>query len=526
MVVFLLKSSACLAVFLMFYKLFLEKERMHTFKRFYLLAALVFSLLIPSITFVEYIEVTPAPASIAPVENIVKGPAKSVYEGATATEVNQTKIDYWPIVLWTVYGLGVLLFALKFFFNLWKIVRNIRNNPKLKIQTIINVLLRDAVVPHTFLNYIFLNRQKFEAHKIPKDVLVHEATHARQKHSLDILFVELLQIVFWFNPLIHLAKKSIKLNHEFLADAAVLQQGSTTTDYQNILLAFASSANYKDHQPSMANAINYSSYSSIKKRFKVMKTRTSKKSILVKSLLVLPILAFLAFGFSGRETKTIVKKSSSTESNRPREQNGQSQSLKENWKPTRKDFETWKENGGNFAIYIHGKSVKSSELVNYDPSDFYHFSMKFVPWNKRSEQFPQPYKLHLYNQQEFEKLVNTKMAEIHVLVNKNMQILVNDEMCSIDSLVDRLHKLKIVLDREGKRGLMASFAIDNGTPKKFAGQVRKIMNEHVLIDETLENILPEMDTIYTYNRLARRIKTIPGNREANVAYVKEIYAKM
>src|SRR5680860_1690467 len=311
MVVFLLKSSACLTVFLMFYKLFLEKERMHTFKRFYLLAALVFSLLIPSITFVEYIEVTSA--SISPVENIVNGPAQSVYEGATATEVNQTKIDYWPIVLWTVYGLGVLLFALKFFLNLWKIVRNIRNNPKLKIQTIINVLLKDAVVPHTFLNYIFLNRQKFETHKIPKDVLVHEATHARQKHSLDVLFVELLQIVFWFNPLIHLAKKSIKLNHEFLADAAVLQQGSTTTDYQNILLAFASSANYKSNQPSMANAINYSSYSSIKKRFTVMKTQTSKKSVLFRSILLLPLFTLLLYGFSESRIIEINKKSSMPE---------------------------------------------------------------------------------------------------------------------------------------------------------------------------------------------------------------------
>lgn len=526
MLVFLLKSSACLAIFLMFYKLLLEKECMHTFKRYYLLVALVLALVIPSITFTEYVEVIPTPASIAPEDTISTETTMAIRENTAAQEVNTTGIDYWLLVLWTLYGLGVLLFSLKFFFNLQKIARNIRNNQKLKIDSIINVLLKDAIVPHTFLNYIFLNRQKFESNEIPKDVLVHEATHARQKHSLDVLFVELLQIAFWFNPLIHLAKKSIKLNHEFLADAAVIHQGSATADYQNTLLAFASSANYKNNQPSMANAINYSSYSSIKKRFKVMKTRTSKKSILVKSIMVLPILAFLVFGFSGRETKTIVKKSSSTESNRPREQNGQSQTLKENWKPTRKDFEKWKENGGNFAIYIHGKSVKSSELVNYDPSDFYHFSMKFVPWNKRSEQFPQPYKLHLYNQEEFEKLVNTKMAEIHVLVNKNMQILVNDAMCSIDSLADRLHKLKIVLDREGKRGLMASFAIDNGTPKKFAGQVRKIMTEHVFIDKTLENNLPEMDTIYTYNRLAKRIKTIPENREPNVAYIKEIYAKM
>src|SRR5680860_453226 len=298
MIVFLLKSSACLAIFLMFYKLLLEKECMHTFKRYYLLVALVLALVIPSITFTEYVKVIPAPASIAPVDIISTETAMAIRENTAATEVNKTGIEYWPVLLWTLYGLGVLLFSLKFFFNLRKIANNIRNNPKLKIDSIINVLLRGTIVPHTFLNYIFLDRQKFETHQIPKDVLVHEATHARQKHSLDVLFVELLQIVFWFNPLIHLAKKSIKLNHEFLADAAVLQQGSTTTDYQNILLAFASSANYKSNQPSMANAINYSSYSSIKKRFTAMKTQTSKKSILVRSLLLLPLFTLLLYGFS------------------------------------------------------------------------------------------------------------------------------------------------------------------------------------------------------------------------------------
>jgi len=304
MVVFLLKSSACLAILLMFYKLLLEKERMHTFKRYYLLAALVLALIIPSITFVEYIEVSPAPtpASLGPVENSSLETEMPIPVDVAPSEVNKATVNYWPVVLWTVYGLGVLLFFLKFAFNLGKITRNIRNNPRLKIDTIINVLLQDAVVPHTFLNYIFLNRKKFEAHEIPKDVLVHEATHAQQKHTLDVLFVELLQIVFWFNPLFYFAKKSIKLNHEFLADQAVLDQGASAPHYQNTLLAFASSANYKDHQPSMANAINYSSYSSIKKRFKVMKTQTSKKSILVRSLLLLPLLAILLYGFSENKT--------------------------------------------------------------------------------------------------------------------------------------------------------------------------------------------------------------------------------
>jgi len=189
----------------------------------------------------------------------------------------------------------VLLFTLKFIFNLWEISQKIRKNPHLKTKRFINVLLEDLVIPHTFFNFIFLDKYKFEAQKIPKEVLLHEQTHATQQHSLDILFIELLQIVFWFNPLIYFAKRTIKLNHEFLADQAVLNYGTNTSTYQNILLSF-SSTNY---HPQLTNPINYSF---IKKRFKIMKTHTSKRTSWLKSLILLPLLAGLIYGFSEKVT--------------------------------------------------------------------------------------------------------------------------------------------------------------------------------------------------------------------------------
>src|SRR5690606_3931766 len=121
-----------------------------------------------------------------------------------------------------------------------------------------------------------------------------EYVHAKQKHSIDILVVELLQIVFWFNPLLYLIKRSVKLNHEFLADRAVLNRGTDTAAYQNILLAFSSHAT----TPTLANSINYSF---IKKRFTVMKKQTSTQAIWLRSLLLVPLVAILMYGFSTRE---------------------------------------------------------------------------------------------------------------------------------------------------------------------------------------------------------------------------------
>lgn len=295
MLMYLLKSGACLAVFLMFYKLFLEKERMHFFKRYYLLGALVLSFAIPLITFVEYVTIQPVSYSVSP--------KPVVAQSLSSTEIseNVSPIDT-SIILWTVYTLGFLFSGWKFFRNLARLARRIRTNPKLRMKNITNVLLKEAVVPHTFFRYIFLNKKKFESGQIPHAVLLHEITHARQKHSLDILFIELLQMIFWFNPLLHLAKKSIKLNHEFLADQAVVTSGISSDTYQNLLLAFSSNAK----TPELANALNYSS---IKKRFTVMKTQTSRKSILIRTLLILPLLALLLYGFS--TTIQIVKEQAS-----------------------------------------------------------------------------------------------------------------------------------------------------------------------------------------------------------------------
>jgi len=295
MEIYLLKSGACLAILFIFYKLFLEKENTHVFKRFYLLGMLIASFGIPLITFTTYTEII---QSLNPTSIVIIS-TESVSENATI-------LDYLPNILWAIYSIGVIFFSIRFGKNLLTILFKINRNQKLKLSTYINVLLNEKVIPHTFFSYIFLNKQKFEAKEIPEEVMIHEQTHAKQKHSIDVLLIELLQIIFWFNPFIYFIKHSIKLNHEFLADQAVLNQGVDSNTYQKILLAFSSKA----AAPLMANSINYSF---IKKRFTVMKTQTSKRKIWVRSLLLFPIVAFLIFSFSTKKvTEQII---SETETN-------------------------------------------------------------------------------------------------------------------------------------------------------------------------------------------------------------------
>lgn len=294
MEIYILKSGLCLAAFYGFYKLLLEKESFHNFKRFYLLASLVLAFVIPLITFTEYRDIIPQEAPLFSTEI----PQNTITKTTLAA--------YLAIVFYSIYGLGVFLFGFKFLKNLLELVIKIKRNPKFKNESLINVLLQDLVIPHTFFSYIFLNKQKFESHQIPKEVLLHEETHAKQKHSIDVVFIEIFQILFWFNPFIYLIKRSIKLNHEFLADQSVLNKGVIPSKYQQILLAFSSNAS----EPQLANAINYSS---IKKRFTIMKTQTSKQSLWIKSFILLPLLAILTFSFSNKQIVTHQQKATPKE---------------------------------------------------------------------------------------------------------------------------------------------------------------------------------------------------------------------
>lgn len=381
MEVYVLKSAACLAIFFVFYKLFLEKESFHFIKRFYLLVGLVASFMIPLITFTTYVEVLPMTTPVSFSES-----------GVVQASAMEETTNYLPLVIWSLYSLGVLFFSVKFFRNLFSLVRKIQENPTIKNENVFHVLLNLPVTPHTFFSYIFLNREKFQKKEIPQEVLVHEKAHAIQKHSLDILFIELVQLIFWFNPLVYFYKHSIKLNHEFLADKAVLAQGNETTQYQKILLAFSSNAS----SPAMANSIHYSSsrlnewlyrkcnihpFGQVKKRFTVMKTHTSKRALWLKTGLLLPLLPLVLYGFSTTQT---VEKPVEISSNEEVQQ----------------AYEQWHE---DTMEAVTSEKVTQQELLKYNKIAAY--------WNERFEATPKDRTMPLSQLKELEA-VYSKMNSL------------------------------------------------------------------------------------------------------------------
>ncbi len=302
MLIYVLKFSCCLTIFLAFYKLLLEKESLHHFKRYYLLVTLLLALVIPSITFTHYVE----PLRLT--TTLINETSSGGIEVPSASRwIYVNPVSHWPTILYGIYFLGVLILGAKFSRNLLIVIRKILSNPRLKEEGLIKVLVWEDVIPHTFFNYVFFNRKKFQANEIPQEVLWHEEVHAKQLHSIDVLTIELLQVVFWFNPLIRLTKNFMKLNHEFLADQGVLRKGVNPGLYQQIVLAFAINKLPSD-------LVNAFQFSFIKKRFTLMKTKTTKRAMVLRYLLLLPLVSLTLFSFSSRNTEVLP---SSEEENEP-----------------------------------------------------------------------------------------------------------------------------------------------------------------------------------------------------------------
>lgn len=296
MLIYLLKSTLCLLVLFGFYKLVLEKENMHQFKRFYLLGSLLLAFSLPLMSFSLPFSIGEF-SSFAESKGIesAKIQVRKITPEAPVNIISDNKQseNYLLYTVWTLYLFGMLIFGVRFYRNLLKIYANIRRNRKIDVGTYFLVLLKERLIPHSFLNYLFVNEYSFDREKIPAEVFLHEEIHIREKHSLDILFIELLQVFFWFNPLFILLKRSVKLNHEFLADHSVLKHKVDPEEYSHLLMSYAGATIYSGF-PSALNS------SFTKKRILMISKRFSIKEVAVRLGLFVPVLAVCMLFFNNK----------------------------------------------------------------------------------------------------------------------------------------------------------------------------------------------------------------------------------
>ena len=287
MISYFIKSGLCLALLIFFYHLVLEREKMHQFNRFYLLASILISMLIPF----AIIYVNPEPITL---DSSTVHIAPTV-QGGIPLYKSTIKSEEFDWKQWLFYGYLLIssMLIIRFLKNLTSLLIKIHQNKIVYHAKAKLVLVPDAILPHTFWNYIFINQEEYTQKEIEKELFTHELTHVIQRHTLDILIIETLKTVFWFNPFFYFLKKAIQLNHEFLADDNVIASHNDIPKYQYLLLDKAAWKNTYY----LASKLNYSL---TKKRLLMMKTQNSKSTILWKKLAIIPLLGGLFFLFADR----------------------------------------------------------------------------------------------------------------------------------------------------------------------------------------------------------------------------------
>jgi bla regulator protein BlaR1 len=252
----ILKIILCSSLLIAIYYLFLQKEKMFRFNRFYLLSAMVFSYVIP------FVKIN-LPA-------VSENRNKLIFEEITTQQLiqntNQASDFDWMNLILIIYVAIVMVLIVRSLISIIMIITLkgtdiIYQNQKVR-------LLEKDVPPFSFWNKIYLSKNYFKD-QMDHRIFLHEKTHLIQKHSLDLIFVEILQAISWVNPAIYFYKKAIKDNHEFLADEVIIKKQFNIKDYQNLILAEVLNAQ-------KISIINQFNFNNTKKRFIMMTTKRSK----------------------------------------------------------------------------------------------------------------------------------------------------------------------------------------------------------------------------------------------------------
>jgi TonB family protein len=309
---FLLESGVSLALLSLIYLIFLRRETFFRVNRIFLLFSVVFSIVLPFLKFRIY---DPQPymlpeITVTPYRNLLE--AVTVYGHGFSGAVEKTISSSQLIVL--VYLVGLLFFFGRFIFRLIQIGALVRRGEINQTGQFKFVSINKEFSPFSFLNYIFVSSgiNLIEGYE---KMVAHEMEHIKQGHTVDVLILEIMAILQWFNPFMWMLKRVIRENHEFLADQAVLQSGITPARYKLLLLN-----QIVGFQPGVANNFNSSL---IKNRIKMISKIRSAKIANIKILFGVVVILGLVIAFACEQKKTTEMKAPQSETTMKMTLNGE-----------------------------------------------------------------------------------------------------------------------------------------------------------------------------------------------------------
>ena len=294
---YILKVNVLLILFYLVYQLALSRETFYKHSRWFLLSGLFVSLVLPFVTFtkIEYYEVKRV------LNNSIENNVPQMVQ--ISNDVAQEPILSNQEILFLVYGIICFGFLIKTMFDFIKLFKIIKVSNSEKKDKLIYINTNLVHTPFSFFNYIVFNSELINPVEL-QNIIKHEEAHSKQKHSFDTLLAQFFIILFWFNPIVWLYRKSIVQNLEFLADSFAITQVSDKEYYQKTMLKITT-------QSSNISIINTFNQSSIKKRIIMLNTNQSNRKNIWKFGIILPFVSAFMLLFQvetiaqEKESKTI-----------------------------------------------------------------------------------------------------------------------------------------------------------------------------------------------------------------------------
>ena len=303
--IYILKSSVCLVLFYLFFRLLLSKETFHRFNRMALLGVLFFSLLIPCIevTTRHQVEVQQAVLSIEQLLLMAELEATPANVGA----VQETPTISWVQIVLLVYLAGILFLVCRNIYSLICLFRLVHSGKHEKLEKGVTLVVHNQeIAPFSWMKYIVISRKDLEENG--REILIHEMAHIHHRHLVDLLVADICIFFQWFNPGAWLLKQELQNIHEYEADETVINEGVNAKEYQLLLIKKAVGTRLY----SMANSFNHSK---LKKRITMMLKEKSNPWARLKYLYVLPLAAIAVTAFARPEVSDKVEKISSVKVN-------------------------------------------------------------------------------------------------------------------------------------------------------------------------------------------------------------------
>ena len=266
-----LKVAVLIAVFYMFYRLLLAQETFHRVNRLVLLLTAVASFILP------FCIITMHETVVMPMPQI------DVELGTAVIDEDTPQVPFWQRALPVLFITGMMVTLANTLWSMFRIISLIKHSEQHPQDdgTTICVTGNAKLAPFSWMRYIVMNRNDYEIRDAA--ILTHERGHIRLHHSWDLILVDTLTALQWFNPAIWMLRNDLRAIHEYEADGAVLSQGINARQYQYLLITKAGGIGGY----SLANGITHSA---LKNRITMMTNKTSKSSHLLKLLALLPIV--------------------------------------------------------------------------------------------------------------------------------------------------------------------------------------------------------------------------------------------